>query len=332
MKLLRHSRASRRRNRGLSLIELLVSLVIGLVIMIAVVSAYIGASGATRVAEAQARMNEDAQAALTILSQQLRMAGNNPKQPNYEAANQRNPVYAGGSYIVRGCDGRFTDVATASDITALTCAAGGGMAPDSIGLSYEADRYNTVPTAGGIPTDCLGQALTVVSAVRNIWDTTAMASVPSVVTFTVAENRFYVGTSTSVVAPSLYCKGNGGATGQSLVENVEDLQFFYGTAPATATPSTLAVAGYLNASADANGIASIQTAPSLVALPDDPSRWAQAVSVRLCVLVRSEKTVASDLDSARYVKCDGTVDTNPPDLRLRRAYSTTVVLRNRIPS
>jgi type IV pilus assembly protein PilW len=38
----------------------------------------------------------------------------------------------------------------------------------------------------------------------------------------------------------------------------------------------------------------------------------------------------SDADSARYLKCDGTIETNPPDLRLRRSYSTTVVLRNRV--
>lgn len=328
---LRQSRSHKHRNRGLSLIELMVSLVIGLVIMIAVVSAYIGASGATRVAEAQARMNEDGQAALTILTQQLRMAGNNPKQANYDVATPRNPVYPAGTYIVRGCDGKFSDITTAADIPSLTCPAGGGSAPDSIAISYEADRYNTVATTGGAATDCLGQALTVLSGTANIWDGVS-ASVPGSVTFTVADNRFYVGTTTTVQSPSLYCKGNGGATAQSLVENIEDLQFVYGTAPATATPSTLSVAGYLNATVDANSMLSIITAPTLAALADDPARWAQVMTVRICVLVRSERPVASDADSARYVQCDGTVDTNPPDLRLRRAYSTTVVLRNRVPS
>jgi type IV pilus assembly protein PilW len=326
---LRHSRSPRRLNRGLSLIELMVSLVIGLVIMIAVVSAYIGASGATRMAEAQARMNEDAQAALTILTQQLRMAGNNPKQTNYDAATPRNPVYDATTYIVRGCDGKFSNVTTAANIPALTCTAGGGSAPDSIAISYEADRYNTVATSGGAATDCLGQTLPTVAGTANIWDPThlpAAASVPTAVTFTVADNRFYVGTSTAVQSPSLYCKGNGGATAQSLVENIEDLQFVYGTAPATATPTTLAVAGYLT-SADA-----VLTSPTLAALPDDQSRWSKVMTVRICVLVRSEKPVVSDAASAQYVKCDGTTNTSPPDLRLRRAYSTTVVLRNRVPT
>lgn len=319
----RHTLSSRRHNRGLSLIELMISLVIGMVIMIAVVSAYIGASGATRMAEAQARMNEDAQAVLTILSQQFRMAGNNPKQPNYPLATPRNQIYDGTTYIVRGCDGKFSNVTSAANIQSLTCAAGGGTAQDSIAVSYEADRYNTVPTASGIPTDCLGQALPNITVTPSVWNGTA--SVPTAITVTVADNRFYVGTSTSIVSPSLYCKGNGGAIAQALVENVEDLQFVYGTAPATATPTTLAVAGYLTA-------AEVLTSPTLALLPDNPARWGQVMTVRICVLVRSERPVVSDAASAQYIKCDGTVDAAPPDLRLRRAYSTTVVLRNRVPS
>ena len=327
---LRQSPSSRHHNRGLSLIELMVSLVIGLVIMIAVISAYVGASGATRVAEAQARMNEDGQAVLTILSQQLRMAGNNPKQANYPLLTPRNPIYDGTTYMVRGCDGKFSNITSAADIPALTCTAGDGTAPDSIAISYEADRYNTVPTAGGVPTDCLGQELPSVTVTPSIWDGTT--STLTLIAVTVTDNRFYLGTSTSIVSPSLYCKGNGGATAQALVENVEDLQFVYGTAPAGATPTTLAVAGYLNASVDANSMLSVLTSPTLAALPDDPARWAKVMTVRICVLVRSERPVVSDAASAQYVKCDGTVDTAPPDLRLRRTYSTTVVLRNRVPS
>ena len=322
---LRQTRSPRHRNRGLSLIELMVSLVIGLVIMIAVVSAYIGASGATRVAEAQARMNEDAQAVLTILTQQFRMAGNNPKRTNYDVATPRNPAYPTGTYIVRGCDGKFSNISSATDIPSLACGAGGGTAPDSIAISYEADRYNTVPTTGGSATDCLGQVLPTRSGSANIWDGVS-ASVPGSVTFTVAENLFYVGTTTTIVSPSLYCKGNGGGTAQSLVENIEDLQFVYGTAPANTTPTSLAVAGYLGATA-------VQTPGTFVpALPNDAAQWAQVMTVRICVVVRSERPVVSDAASAQYVKCDQTVDTTQSDLRLRRAYTTTVVLRNRIPS
>jgi type IV pilus assembly protein PilW len=160
----------KRHSRGLTLIELMVSMVIGLILMIAVVATYLSASAASRVSDAQGRMNEDAQAALSILAQQLRMAGNNPKQPNYTSLAPRNPVYgpanayvgSPGTYAVRGCDGRFSNITAAADIPALICDAGGAASPDSIAVSYEADAFNTVPSSAGstTATDCLGQGLT----------------------------------------------------------------------------------------------------------------------------------------------------------------------------
>lgn len=309
--------------RGLSLVELLVSLAIGLVLMIAVVSAYLGSSGASRVADAQVRMNEDAQAALTILVQQLRMAGNNPKQPNYSNAFPRNTIYDSTTYILRGCDGTFSDITTAASLQTLTCAAGGGTAADSVAISYEADRYNTIPTSTNAPTDCLGQSLPVINGTQDIWDGAAVT--PTAVTYTVADNRFYIGTSAVITVPTLYCKGNGNANPQPLVENIEDLQLTYGTATAAAAADALAVAGYLSAD-------EVVTDVNLVALATEAERWAKVLTVRICVVARSEQAVVSDAASARYVKCDGTTETAPPDLRLRRAYSTVVVLRNRAPS
>ena len=80
-----------------------------------------------------------------------------------------------------------------------------------------------------------------------------------------------------------------------------------------------ALAGYL----DASGV------EGLTALTARADRWGKVLTVRICVVVRSENPVAPDTTSASYVKCDGNVDTSKTDLRLRRAYSTTVVLRNR---
>lgn len=308
-------------DQGLTLIELMVSMVIGLILMIAVVSTYLGASGAARVAESQGRMNEDAQAALTILAQQLRMAGNNPKQSNYTSAAPRNPVYGAGTYIVRGCDGKFSDVTTSASIQALTCAAGGGTSADSIALSYEADRFNTVATSGGNATDCLGNSLPTVTPAPQplVWLGTVVGPPLLPITYKIADNRFYIATSNVITSPSLYCKGNGNDTPQPLVENVEDLQLIYGLGKSAS--ATLDVAGYLSA-------ADIVANADLSLLTDDV-RWSKVITVRICVVMRSERPVLTDTVTAQYVKCDGTLNTSPPDLRLRRAYSTTVVLRNR---
>lgn len=312
----------------------MISITIGLVIVVAAMSAYLGASTAGKTSEAQSRMNEDAQAALNILAQQIRLAGTNPVQANREDAFRHNPVYdltyVGGSvtsygngttsytvsspvsaFSIRGCDGTFSDIITASNLDTLTtCNTPTVAAPsDSIAISYEADKYNTVPTTAGVPTDCVGSAIpTIINATLGT-STTA--------TFRVADNRFYI-TSTANIT-SLHCKGIGSGT-QPLVENIEDMQFTYGTVSTTDASPTATVAGYLNASE----VAALGTSPAT-----DATRWGKVLTVRICVVVRSENPTVPNAASGRYVKCDGTTDTTKTDLRLRRSYSTTVVLRNR---
>ena len=231
---------------GVTLIELLISITIGMIIMVAVIGAYIGASGAGRAAEAVGRMNEDGQAALTILSQQLRMSGVNPSQPDRNSVSLG--VSARGStvplhnsvtnaYAIRGCDLKFSDVTSAASTAALTCGHGAASTgPDSITIAYEADRYNTVPTSAS-PTDCMGSGLTALTPAPTYLKSDGVTNVsPSIYE---AENRFYIGTSTYVTNPTLYCKGNATANAQPLVENIEDLQFTYGTVNPAATPTTV---------------------------------------------------------------------------------------------
>jgi type IV pilus assembly protein PilW len=313
---------------GVTLIELMVSLTIGLIIMLAVISAYLGASGASRTAEAVGRMNEDAQMALTILSQQLRMAGVNPSQTDRSTVtvglNPRNnsvPLHntVTNAYAIRGCDVKFSNVTSAASTSALTCGhSASSTGPDSIAIGYEADKYNTIPTGAGVPTDCMGTGITAMSPApvytRSDGTTTFSATIYE------AENRFYVGTSTSVINPTLYCKGNFSANGQPLIENIEDLQFSYGTTNPGTTPTL--VLGYLSAYDVDND------ATTLTGSAGSASRWNAVKTVRICVVARSENPVLDTIASAKYLNCQGTLVTSPPDKRLRRAYTTTVVLRN----
>jgi type IV pilus assembly protein PilW len=327
-----HRTRAASRELGLSLIELMVSITIGLILMIAISSAYMGSSSAGKLAEAQGRMNEDASAALSILAQQMRMAGDNPRRPMYAATTPHNAVFSplgALTYAVRGCDGKFSDITSAATINDLTCAAGDNTNPDSVAIVYEADPYNTV-AASGLATDCLGQTLPVVTNSAGSATPTLVFSgtttVATDVTYTVADNRFYIQDDGTI--PSLYCKGNGNATPQPMVENIEDMQFSWGmAAPLPATDMT--VAGYL---ASAN---LVETNANLLAMPatDSALRWSRAAAVKICVLVRSEQPVVSDAASAKYSPCFAD-PANPlvdaPDLRLRRAYYSVVALRNRI--
>jgi type IV pilus assembly protein PilW len=332
----------RRLGRGFSLIELMISLTIGLVIAVAAMSAYLGTASASKMTDAQSRMNEDGQAALNLLTSQLRLAGANPVQANRANAFRHNPVfnstYVGGtstaygtstlaaigvsvspvtytmaSFALRGCDGTFGSITSAVDISSLTCAGGTTTLPDSIAVSYEADRYNTISTSTGRATDCVGGSLPTASA-------TFSSGVSTTATWAVADNRFYVKSSAGGI-PSLYCKG-AASLEQPLVENVEDMQLQYGVVSTTANSPTATVAGYLTADG-------VITETNMALLASDADRWGRVITVRICVVVRSETPVAPDAASASYTKCDGSTDSSKTDLRLRRAYSTTVVLRNR---
>jgi len=334
----RHLQQAAPRCRGASLVELMVAMTIGLIITVALLSAYQSALAANQLAEAQGRMNEDAQAALAVLTQQLRMAGNNPEQINRVAhatptlSSRRNPLYlpapayAGyalqpssftlSGFAVRGCGASFSNLGTASDIDHLVCAIGTATAPHAIAVSYEADRFNTVP--GPAParwaTDCLGKPLTTLTATLPAASASGVALAE--VRYAQADNRFYIDTKAGV--PSLYCKGNGiDSSPQALVDNVEDLQFHYG-----ASAAGTALAGYLSAD-------QMLANPALALLADDAARWQKVIAVRVCIVVRSQGSVVSNANSARYLRCDGSLETAPPDLRLRHAYSTTVLLRNR---
>lgn len=101
---------------------------------------------------------------------------------------------------------------------------------------------------------------------------------------------------------------------QPLVSNVEDLQLLYGI---DATPSPTG-----DQSADL-----YTSAPTA-------AQWPLVVSVRACVLIRSEEAGITT-SPQRYVNCANTLAgsstmTNATDSRLRRAFVATFNLRNRV--
>lgn len=90
--------------------------------------------------------------------------------------------------------------------------------------------------------------------------------------------------------------------GNVLLDNVEDLQILYGI--------------------DSNGDQSVD---QYTATPAD---WDDVVTARVCVLIRSEKT--NIVSAGNYLNCNGVSVANPADMRLRRAFTATFNLRNRI--
>jgi type IV pilus assembly protein PilW len=281
------------RQHGFSLLELLLATTIGMVVTLGAIAVFSNSTSARQTTQAQSLMNEDAQAALSLLSREIKMAG-------YEAA-AKTPSSLG----LRGCSGLFQFDANSE----LRCEIGGTSQPHSLVVSYEADEWNTVRSKRSLPTDCLG---------------TEFKKKP-----TPAKNRYYIDISPSSGTPNLFCHGNGGSGSvppqpQPMVDNIEDMKFSFGTAstPPTSPPSGQ-IAGYLSATE----VEKLATSPR----QDDIAKaWDQVLTVQICIVVRSEdKNLVSDNASSIYTKCDGTQDDSKTDRRLRRAYTTTVALRNR---
>lgn len=117
---------------------------------------------------------------------------------------------------------------------------------------------------------------------------------------------------------ALRCAGSHAAApgapgnGTELLTNIEDLQFLYGV--------------------DNDGD---QTVDRYTSAPT----WSQVISVKVCVLVRSENTGIVSGAAQRYLNCDGALGldalttndfTTATDSRLRRAFVATFNLRNRV--
>jgi type IV pilus assembly protein PilW len=62
--------------------------------------------------------------------------------------------------------------------------------------------------------------------------------------------------------------------------------------------------------------------------PDAVTDWGRVVAVRICLLMRSSDPILANEDNATYSDCSG-ADATSADRRIRRAFFSTVALRNK---
>jgi type IV pilus assembly protein PilW len=303
-------RSGRSAQRGLSLVELMVAMTIGLFLMGAVGIIYVNTSTTSRSSTLESQMNEDAALALELLQQQIRLAGFS----NVDNSGAR--LFPGRA--VRGCDGGFTANAGGTAFEALTCNAT-GTGPDAISVRYEASLLNSqsVTTAGvQSPGNCAHESIAA-------WDALAEGAA-SATPLTLADNRYYIANDADGT-PSLFCQGRTGAgfgTATALIPNIEDLQVQYAVTalPTAGNPLPHQVAGYVGA--------------DHVALGATAANWSRVSALRICLLARTARAAPtgdnSTADLGRYIDCNGTAQT-ATDRFLRRAYVTTIQLRNMRP-
>ena len=203
------------RGRGHTLIEFVIAVALGLVVTTGVVSLYATQRAAFDHASNALRIRDAGLTALTVVGQQLQMAGFVPA----DVAQYRAPA------PLFGCSGGHP---TGTDDSRLTCETLTGKS-DGVAVRYVGDSVSTWPSSTGQTTDCLGQAVMGSSAALGD------RGVPVV-------NRFYAKASSSTGEPELYCEGNGKTgSAQPLVEGVERLRLRYWLAGATSAVDAAAV-------------------------------------------------------------------------------------------
>ena len=269
---------------------------LGLVVVSALLVTYLGGGQALRNVQAQGQMNEDAQIALSVITHELRQLGYNPRRDKDGSRNDLGQ----GNWSLRACDTGFTNPENAL-VSALACNAGGGGF--ALAVVYEGDLSSGRKTKAGLPMDCIG------SGVKAVPESG----------FFVMQARLYIANN------ALRCRGSGDLTAsQELADNIESMTATFAVAD-PASSSNLDVKGYLSVSEINNPVD-----PGLASLsPED--RWNKVVAAQICIVVVSENIVLSDLGNSSakpgYQDCVGAW-ASISDGRLRRAYRSTVLLRN----
>ncbi len=286
-----------RRARGATLIEMLIAMAIGVVVIGAVIVTYLGSGQAGRIQAAYSQMNQDAQIGLSILTREFQMAGYSTPSGLVQDPLSAVPSLVltyniGATSALFGCGTGFVD----PRVIPLQCVAGAGDASPAFEVVYEADVRSTVATAGGVPTDCLGNGI------------------PAGPPF-FARNRYFISVGANG-STELSCASNNLANPQQpLLENVQAMRVWYGMQVAAAPRQAVryATASQVNAVGAAE--------------------WNNVVSVRVCLLMRSSEQVLNSgtVDTLAYQDCDGVL-INPPagDRFLHRAYFTTSTIRSKM--
>lgn len=292
---------------GVSLVELMVAMVIGLVVVGAVFTNYLHNAAGSRQTAALAQVTSDASLVLGIMRNHIALAGYG--QPNGSSAGVIQTNFTGPAIL--GCDHGFATLPTPAT-TDATCNANATTPAvgNSVLVRYATDsdispttttEVTGVGTVTG-PSDCRGTTIT------------APAGSPAG-TALIANSLFQI----DPAASTLRCWGNGAglANYQPLVDNVVSMTLHYGIGE----PDTVSGNGKMM-----RAVRYI-TAGSVGAL--NATAWNNVMAVRMCVVVRSMEQVLPS--ATAYRACDGTV-TTPTDRFIYRAFTSTVLINNRLSS
>lgn len=301
---------------GRTIIELLVAIALGLLILLGVGSLYFGASQSTRTLTNVATAEEAGNVLMSLIGSSVRRVGFSEIVGTTLGPISENVLYPGPS--LRGCN---RAVAT-TDFLGCSATANDN---DSLVVWFQAEQAVSAGTRDEATDDCLGQRAPSV----DVADPEFRARVPSDGDTTSAGRAAgqirLVRNVFRVENGNLVCLGNGGATAQVLVPNVETFRVYFGfddagyagsaaTGASARRPaaSTLRDAAFLNAAAAAG---------------NGQSAWDFVVSVHVCAVVRTTDAGVTVQNSFEYTPCPNSAAEAADPAGVTRVTTTDGVLR-----
>ena len=345
------------RERGLSLIELLIAMTLGLATVGAAGWVYLGAAQTYRSQDGLARMQEGARAVFELISYDLRMAGNTgcSYTTNVNVVNNFSTTWYKNlnlqplsSVEKDGSTGTVTEFSDALRIlhadnskeylvsshntatSTLTLSATHDITPGTLLVATDCVHYATFQavTAGGTTLTHTAGGSSNTSA--NLGVSSAVYGFPANARIYRVHSVMYYVANNAAGIRSLYRQrpiAVGGVptlTTEELIEGVEDMQVSYSvdtTATADGAPD------FVDPDSDGDPyLTAAQFTAGNVPGATAEDRWARAVSARVTLLMRSVDNNIIPI-SQRYTY-NGSSST-PTDRRLRKVFTHVVKLRNR---
>lgn len=338
------------RQRGLSIIELLVSVAIGLVILTAIGTAYINTTNTTRQRENQAELNDPARNVMRMLKQNLTQAGyvdifdldalnraqaaslfvpgNADRANMFIRATSATPVPAPISQFfpgltpVFGCDGAMNSTPNAIIGAAAAVQACGAASATRHTLQM---AYQGIPnSAANLPNSLLPADATTGDGLDCLQRTPPVGEVMVI-------NRFSAPAPAAGAVSQLNCEGSGAAGDQSIAAGVEEFVLRY----QMAAPGNVA-----NPAAAGGGQQRYLSATDVSA---SAMGWAGVTAVEICIVSATPITSGPAAPGTAAVQptrptCtrdnegafDASIARAAGDARLWKRYTSVVSVRNAV--
>lgn len=339
------------RQRGLSLIELLVAMAISLVIIGAAVYTYLASRDGQRALDRASGSREASAFVLQALARDLMNAGFYPANISPISTDVTQTGMFDSYYPYESTPRKATDWVNSAtnwpptafksgvfgcssaqfDTSTSTCASASTGKPDTLVINY---FTNDAIDAPGTRRDCTGENVDAdpSNATRKVNATNDPKLPPKQPLFvsnryTLIDTKLYVD-SGDIATKSLACSGNGSnwhgkaAAYQPMVSGVEDIQFTYGIYTAYDPQSknnSLAPSKFVTATGMASE--SDLTVNGVVFTP-----WQRVTAVRVCLLTRTMGVNTRLADNAgspsKYVDCSGTEKNQPTGYAITKVEQT----------